>query len=680
KSITVNAQAVVYPGGTGSALSPYQITDCARLQGMDQNLSAHYVLTADVDCSETTGWNGGAGFKPIGNSPPFTGTLNGAGHAIDALHIIRADDDPNTNGYSLDTDEFYVGLFGRTQGAEISNLNITDSKVKGYAYVGGIIGSMDGGSLTNSTFNIGVAQNDCDPGLCVWARFGFSGGGLVGRLESGTVSNSRTAGPVKGSGSVIGGLVGEMTGGTLEDSSSSSDTDGGSFIGGAIGQMTGGTATRVHVSGSVDTNTLEGFKDGRYGGGFVGALEGGVITESYATGNVFVEVESGGGFAGVLFSNSNNAIRDSYATGNVSSSSGYYMGGFVGKMYEGIITRAYASGSVTGDSTVGGFAGLTYNSPTISDSFAVGEVSSVSAPSAGFIASIAHGGTYTHTYFDIARTTQVDCSADSMSDCTGVNALSAQPNYFVDLRNDPFTQSGSMVWDNEDVWYFDATNLPVLRQGSNTTPSVTITDDDEDGVSSAIEDAAPNGGDANHDGIADSTQANVTSFVNPTTQQYTVLAVDSGCSITAISAASEASKPVADAGYVYPTGLVSYVVDCGTPGYTAHPTLYFYGVSAGSAVARKYNSTTQSYGAIPGATIIQTADYTSVSYSVLDGGTLDEDGVADGIIIDPAGLAVPAGSGLAATGVNAGLIIMTALSLVVTSGLAISQLRKKHTV
>lgn len=653
KNITVNTQAVSYPGGTGTTQSPYQITDCRRLQGMDQNLSAHYVLTADVDCSETDWWNGGAGFNPIGNDgSPFTGTFNAQGHTIDALHIIRADDDQWTDFYSdPDTNEQFVGLFGNTDNATISNLHITNSKIKGYQYVGGIIGYMNGGTLTNSTFNIGVAQNNCDPGLCVWARYGQAGGGLVGHLESGTVSNSQTAGPVKGSGVVIGGLIGEMMGGTLTNSSSSSSVDGGTFIGGAIGSMNGGTATRVHVSGNVVTNTLESFKDGKFGGGFVGALEGGQISESYATGDVDVEVQGGGGFAGVLFSNSSNSITDSYATGDVYSQNGYDMGGFVGKAYEGTIERTYASGTVTADSTAGSFVGTLYTA-AIHDSFAAGQVSTINTPVGGFLADAPYGAAFAHNYFDMTGTAQSDCGAGVTTDCMGVNAASAQPKYLIDYANAPFTQSSSRVW-SDSIWYFDGLHHPVLRMGTTNPASVRPLSDDGDGISAAIENAGPNNGDGNNDGTPDAQQPNVTSFVSSVTGKYVTLEVDGACSITQATTLAEPSGGVADGAYNYPFGLLSYTADCGTPGYSTDVSVYYHGAnSATGMVARKYNSNTHSYGVVAGAAVSGTSPV-KVTYTATDGLALDEDGAANGIIVDPVGLAVvqPAGF-LSYTGVS----------------------------
>lgn len=63
--------------GSGTAASPFLITNATQLQAMRQNLSAHYALANDIDASNTSGWNGGKGFAPVGNaSTPFTGTFD----------------------------------------------------------------------------------------------------------------------------------------------------------------------------------------------------------------------------------------------------------------------------------------------------------------------------------------------------------------------------------------------------------------------------------------------------------------------------------------------------------------------------------------------------------------------------------------------------------------------------
>lgn len=65
--------------GAGTELNPYHILNCDQLQEMQDDLSAHYALYADINCSPSESWNDGAGFDPVGDcwGPGFAGSLNG---------------------------------------------------------------------------------------------------------------------------------------------------------------------------------------------------------------------------------------------------------------------------------------------------------------------------------------------------------------------------------------------------------------------------------------------------------------------------------------------------------------------------------------------------------------------------------------------------------------------------
>ncbi len=196
------------------------------------------------------------------------------------------------------------------------------------------------------------------------------------------------------------------------------------------------------------------------------------------------------------------------------------------------------------------------------------------------------------------------------------------------------------------------------------------------GIATGVEDAAPNGGDANDDGIADSQQGNVASLVDTQTSHYVSVAAPSACTLSALSTASDTAQTVADVGYVYPAGLANYTASCGTNGYTAGITMYFYGVSGWGMILRKYNpATQQQYSTIP-ATITQVTigglTAAKVEYQVTDGSSLDTDGIANGVIVDPVGLAeanaspntlTNTGMNLAITSLAAGSLIAVAISV-----------------
>ena len=223
------------------------------------------------------------------------------------------------------------------------------------------------------------------------------------------------------------------------------------------------------------------------------------------------------------------------------------------------------------------------------------------------------------------------------------------------------------------------------------------TDGDGDGVDDAVEDAAPNAGDVNEDGIADSTQRNVTSFVNDVTGEYATLQLNADCQVQSVRVNAEASQTAVDTGYEYPVGLMNFQANCGTPGYTAQAVMYFFGAN-GDLVLRKHNPNTGAYFTINGA-LVEVMTVAGVSgmkatFDITDGSNLDVDGASDGIITDPAGLAlqlpVPPptpvndggngsgddGNGLAATGHSTAHYALSAILLII-AGLGVIWGRRK---
>ena len=122
-TFTLFASAGTYSGGSGTAEDPYRISTAEDLIAMGLNTDDYgksFVLTADIDLAgqsftmapiaADTGGIGGESFE----GTPFTGTLDGQGHAIRNLTI---------------TDELgqdYLGLFGYTTGATIRNLELVN--------------------------------------------------------------------------------------------------------------------------------------------------------------------------------------------------------------------------------------------------------------------------------------------------------------------------------------------------------------------------------------------------------------------------------------------------------------------------------------------------------------------------------------------------------------------------
>jgi hypothetical protein len=116
-----------------------------------------------------------------------------------------------------------------------------------------------------------------------------------------------------------------------------------------------------------------------------------------------------------------------------------------------------------------------------------------------------------------------------------------------------------------------------------------------------------------------------------------------------ITEGSITSQTKTDPGYSYPLGLVglTFSTPDAVPGATVKVQLVFQSNLSPSQVApRKYNASTKTYSFIPGASVTATTLNGSpallLTYNVTDGGVLDEDGLKNGVIVDPVGLAVAA--------------------------------------
>jgi hypothetical protein len=230
-------------------------------------------------------------------------------------------------------------------------------------------------------------------------------------------------------------------------------------------------------------------------------------------------------------------------------------------------------------------------------------------------------------------------SADPFTDTTP-QAVAAEGAFNADLASlTPDTE-----YEFKAVAQWPSASGTQTLEGGLLTLTTLPANDDNDGAPNVTEATAPNGGDGNNDGTADSQQANVVSYVDSVTGAYAVLEVSSTCSITTANSIAESVNNTADSGFNYPAGLMNFTVDCGTPGFTTNVTQYYYDVSNNGFVLRKFNPNSNAYFSVPGATLVQATlgghTVTKATYQVADGGTLDIDGQVNGIIVDPAGLAL----------------------------------------
>jgi len=209
--------------------SAREISSIAELQqiGNDPGYTpdGRYWLTRHLYAADTAGWNGGAGFKPVGStSEPFTGIFDGRSNVIARLTIDRGGEDD-------------VGLFGCVgSGAVIRNLGLVYASVTGNGAVGGLAGKNAGGTVERCFAEAQVRGGNSDD---------------------------------------IGGLVGENAGGTVRQCYAWGSAAGHSGVGGLVGlNWDGGSVTQCYAACAV-TGTLGGV------GGLAGGSDSGIFPASY---------------------------------------------------------------------------------------------------------------------------------------------------------------------------------------------------------------------------------------------------------------------------------------------------------------------------------------------------------------------------------------------------------------
>lgn len=171
-------------------------------------------------------------------------------------------------------------------------------------------------------------------------------------------------------------------------------------------------------------------------------------------------------------------------------------------------------------------------------------------------------------------------------------------------------------------------------------------DSDRDDILDTDEAKAINHGDGNGDGIPDSTQKNVASRISPVTSRPITLEAEGDCStITSFTTISQKSLKKADKRYSYPEGLVDFKLLCTDKAQKANVTIFYDKVLAGKSSWRKFlGADGGSYSSVLSVQLttqpIGGQSVSAAHYTVTDGGILDDDGKADGMIKDPAGLAM----------------------------------------
>ena len=331
--------AEAYDGGDGTAEDPYRIKTSEQLALLAYQTNngiggdAYYRLIEDINLATCDG--GVQEWISIGTPEhPFTGHFDGWGDAktIINMHQTITDGDAQPVG----------GLFGCTNGAEISNVRLTQCYVSGNGkYVGTLVGYAGLTNIYGCSIYDGYASTDNEDGVA---------GGLVGCSgytygEQGTSEQTY--------------IVANCT--VME----AVKVKGGSNVGGVVGQVNDMNAYAPYIlSGCSMRGITDSFyvSGGHYTGGVVGYMWQGNMMNCVNRQRVVAEGSASnsgcvGGLAGML-NYSNIAECINYGKVESDETQSYHAGGIVGYLGSGHIRDCQNCADVAGRSFCGGIVGF----------------------------------------------------------------------------------------------------------------------------------------------------------------------------------------------------------------------------------------------------------------------------------------------------------------------------------
>ena len=403
-------------GCPAGACAGYELTASLDFDTDGENDGTHSSGTGDSgDAYYTTTTGEGGGWNPIGGhaaavgsgfagsdatANPFTATFEGNGLTIDNLYINLST--------TADADGRNVGLFANIgRGAAVRNLGLVSPYVKNTRTGGGNLnynGALAGIS-SGAVSRVYVDGGQVDGGQAASGGALDYAGCLLGR-NTGTVADSYATCAATATGGTRGQAGGLIGANGITDATDATPASVGvvrrSYATGAVTADLGAGGLVGIVDGSAASTVSDSYATGAVSlaaggvgipraGGLVGRVTFGKVINSRATGDVSTAgtVASGsdvGGLVGYL-SSAGGAVRDSYATGNVSAvaaSPQNRLGGLVGRVAGTEVTRSYATGTVTtagaggvNGNRLGGLVGeLADATARIRASYATGAVSS----------------------------------------------------------------------------------------------------------------------------------------------------------------------------------------------------------------------------------------------------------------------------------------------------------------
>lgn len=413
--------AFSYSGGSGTQESPYEIASTGELALLANNVNNGNTYK-DVYFKLTADIDlGGLAWIPIGK-----GKITAS--AADETFAFRGSFDGGnytvSNFKIVNTGTAYSGLFGNIYGGSVKNVKVKDFVI----------------NVTAPTASISAA------------------GGIAGTC-TGTVSGCYVSGSITASGyetgTYAGGIIGRIEDGTIEGciaqvqvTATTKEDDCHAFAGGLAGYNNEGTIKTSYSTGEVSAYT-SGSASAAYSGGFTAMnTQNGSVSDSYATGNVISTSAQLTAVSGGFIGQNTGSVIHCYSTGSVnavSSNKTGYGAGFVG----------YASGNITSCFTTGNVS-----------------VSGGTKAASGRFAGQSSAAVLTSCYYSSSQTVRPTPS-------TSYGTATSQSNLTKQVF---FTNSSNFAspWDMTSIWTIGEVSgyqYPTLRNTTEKEPDPSEDDD-----------------------------------------------------------------------------------------------------------------------------------------------------------------------------------------------------------
>ncbi len=298
--INPNPEDPQFSAGVGTLHVPFIICNASQFNSIannDSHLSSHFKLMADINFSDGLFFGG---VTPVGDSgawdltpSDFTGTFNGGSKklshflinsstTINKLGLFRRLNSAFVKNLSIDNAGMMANCdsicdsFGLLAGEAI-NSHLENIFVTGHVgaegdqviveKVGGVVGSVNVGTLKNIFANISVSAHGDSGSLQI--------GGLVGLLDSSILTQSAAKGEVRAKElENVGGLVGSSSNSsTLSELHFQGRIEGFNKVGGLVGELNSSTLSHSYAFGLVearDDNQISPAAGYGYVGGLIG--------------------------------------------------------------------------------------------------------------------------------------------------------------------------------------------------------------------------------------------------------------------------------------------------------------------------------------------------------------------------------------------------------------------------